>query len=275
MNLFAFAVILLWSFCLAETKVQSVPHIITKRGSSLAGVVPGIQDPFLPTKTDRLNSPSAVAAGTMLKSKDCVDVIQKINNTKFPDGHLTSNYCDRTIMESYLKTSIRNWVNVQNEKPIKHYVYRKTAAGQSMPLHVKAELADCSSMRSTDPARFNFDGINTKWSTNQMDYMNARKGNDERGHLIAAQLCGPAKWYNMAPQTKQVNRNMGKFSNWIINENNFNKFLKTCQKGNIDLDVLVHYEGNNNRPAGFSMCYTLLDEGNRIVLDRGAYFNNL
>lgn len=99
---------------------------------------------------------------------------------------------------------------------------------------------------------------------------------DEKGHILASQLCGPIDWYNLAPQTPAVNRNIGCAGHygWCNLENEIKRFLRShC--GKVVIDVFLNYEDTESvRPKGFKVCAKYLDRNYLATAEWVRYFNN-
>ena len=138
--------------------------------------------------------------------------------------------------------------------PINQVNYINTTNGTKLPVMLKGKLIKLCS-------RTSFVG---KQYDDQMNAMN-RKPTDEKGHLLASQLCGPIVWWNLAPQSPLLNKNQGiGHSGWKPLETRLANWLKGRKgrkdKRYVDWTVLVNYEIHISfRPIGFKVCYKEFD----------------
>ncbi|CAL8092330.1 unnamed protein product [Orchesella dallaii] len=144
--------------------------------------------------------------------------------------------------------------------------------------HVHAELQS----RLRNCPRRNFAG--NVWDEQMRDLdarlTGSRGVKDEKGHIIASQICGPITWFNLAPQTPSVNRNVnppGDAPNfrWINIEHTLAYWVNN-QNGRVVIDVFLNYgrELDSLRPKGFKYCYKLYDGTGKVRGVGDSYFEN-
>lgn len=108
-----------------------------------------------------------------------------------------------------------------------------------------------TTIKRTYPAkqRTNF-GL--KEHENQMKNMNAEK-KDQKGHLVASSIGGPAEIWNLAPQTTKVNKGDKSGDGWSTLEDEVRKHLKIAGNS-VEWTVYVDYGDlpNSNRPTAFT-----------------------
>lgn len=84
-----------------------------------------------------------------------------------------------------------------------------------------------------------------------------RHENDEKGHLVASQFSGPPTWYNLSPQTKEVNRNVHVrhlIENWFSAEQIVRNFLVLEGDRQVNWDVeMIYADENALRPQRFKI----------------------
>ncbi|OXA53602.1 hypothetical protein Fcan01_11032 [Folsomia candida] len=118
------------------------------------------------------------------------------------------------------------------------------------------------------------------WVTTRMRDMDYLPGRDERGHLVAASLGGPTTWYNFAPQTQTVNRNVGYGGQraggswWFRIEEELRTFLRRPDVGYIDWVLVLTYGDLNlsRRPTGFGLILYMYDNNGNFVTNSGDMF---
>lgn len=84
-----------------------------------------------------------------------------------------------------------------------------------------------------------------------------RHEEDEEGHLVASQFSGPPTWYNLSPQTKELNRNVHVrhlIENWFSAEHFVRKFLELDGDRQVNWDVeMIYADENSLRPQRFKL----------------------
>lgn len=82
---------------------------------------------------------------------------------------------------------------------------------------------------------------------------------DDRGHMVASSLGGPAKAYNLIPQHPLVNRNfrMHQDGSWYEHERKVADFIevrgRTCPVVKYKVAVNYHHKSISLRPRGFKI----------------------
>lgn len=90
---------------------------------------------------------------------------------------------------------------------------------------------------------------------------------DERGHLVGSQFSGPAKWYNLSPQSAQVNRNAGRVSiltDWYKTEAEVAHYLKKGGQRFVKWSVDNSHHGSSNRPHEHDLRVHFFKDGKEL-----------
>ena len=85
---------------------------------------------------------------------------------------------------------------------------------------------------------------------------NERLPYDDSGHLIARAFGGSKDIDNLVPQSKYINRSFKENGEWYNMEK---EWRKAIDKGkNVkNIKIKVKYEGQSQRPSGFSVLYEI------------------
>ena len=83
-----------------------------------------------------------------------------------------------------------------------------------------------------------------------------RLRDDDGGHLIARAFGGSKDIDNLVPQSKYINRSFKENGDWYMMES---EWKKAIDKGkNVkNIKIKVKYEGQSQRPSGFSVLYEI------------------
>ncbi|CAL8147967.1 unnamed protein product [Orchesella dallaii] len=203
-----------------------------------------------------------------------------LNRTKrFSHNWMRDTPCDELQLEyhnQYLQLDPDVFLNPNH--PITHVGYKNVVLRYGTPpirviTHIEAEphpgLLPCD--------RTNFGSEFDPRMTALGARRNLGRGrNDEKGHIIASQICGPIAWYNLAPQTPEVNRNVRNAGvyGWINLENEIARWVNQgC--GRVEVEVYLNYaQLASTRPKGFKMCIAFKDLDNNVLRDNSRYFEN-
>jgi len=176
------------------------------------------------------------------------------------------------------KEQYEQWDSYRLGSPPVTYVGYKRVFQSSEPTTVVTHLHAQNPFQFPCPRQ---DFVGAYWERRMVE-LGARLGGgrgvkDERGHILASQLCGPIAWYNLAPQTPEVNRNVGNAGGfgWINVENMVAAWVNGgC--GTVSLDVFLNYGQNllSVRPKGFKTCIVFADSYGNVVERGDHYFEN-
>jgi DNA/RNA non-specific endonuclease len=97
---------------------------------------------------------------------------------------------------------------------------------------------------------------------NELEFL---PGLDERGHLVASCLNGPAQTWNLAPQVRKLNRGDGTGQNWRVVENRIKEWLNASKCNWVDWDLTIEYRRNSRRPHKFKLTADYFAEVNNVV----------
>lgn len=109
--------------------------------------------------------------------------------------------------------------------------------------------------------------FNQDWTNDRMTSLDAHGyGNnfnivpkDDKGHLLAVALGGPAQDYNLVPQSPLLNRAVGMWrgEGWADQEIRAVKWLRELRRnncdGHVEWKVAINYDLPNRRPKGFKL----------------------
>lgn len=178
-----------------------------------------------------------------------------------PTGHFWS-----TIQEVvYNDNSLQEAIITDLDDPIEHAIIRNIPGGYRVE-YVEAII----SPRHLGLPRTNF---NANDNTHMFLVLGARPG-DEMGHLVASSLGGRAVWYNLAPQSSFVNRNVGArpiLISWYNAERIAREYLQEEQEeGRTDSyvrwRVYLYYENfTSGRPTRFSLQANLFRDDSELI----------
>lgn len=153
-----------------------------------------------------------------------------------------------------------------------------------IPLGVRADitrdLIGCDWANNTKFKFTNGGDVNT-----QMVLME-RRDTDEKGHLVPSRLAGPAKWYNLAPQSPHVRAAVASGApGWTDAETAIQSWTST-EGGKVEMLVMPiytdlimtrrikHLPEGKRRPSGFSFCYRLYDHTGALRAELADNVNN-
>lgn len=153
-----------------------------------------------------------------------------------------------------------------------NFVGYKTVMRPGNVFHVVAQVhAEIVPQNIRQPGdRLNF---GEEWNQRMVE-LEQRQG-DEKGHLLGNKIGGPIRWYNLAPMTARVNRNVGNGGGQGMStmENLVRNWLEQGCGMRVSYDIYLNYEQDYSaRPKGFKVC--LVFHGRQRLLRGSYYFNN-
>ena len=166
--------------------------------------------------------------------------------------------------------------------PQKNEVYYTTGTAQycnlkNLPLQVRAKLFK---KKNPETRRTDFGKTKRTTHTNRMEEMNWLVETDERGHLLASELDGPAELWNLVPQSKKQNRHQKSvYENFRRIEGQVAKFIQECKPNEINCfvqyNISVKYGDKSRpcRPTKFIMDITC-NEPNKPSITKNYQFEN-
>lgn len=171
-----------------------------------------------------------------------------------------------TIQQTvYEDNSLQEAIITDPDDPIEQAIIRNIPGGYRVE-YIEAIIFP----RHLGLPRTNFDADD---NTHMFDVLDARTG-DEMGHLVASSLGGRAVWYNLAPQSSFVNRNVGARSvviSWYDAERLAREYLQNERSEGrtgsyVRWRVYLYYEDfTSGRPTRFSLQATMFRYGSEVI----------
>jgi hypothetical protein len=123
----------------------------------------------------------------------------------------------------------------------------------SVPVQTKLfAILTPSMFNQNQCTRTNFHHGSTAFA-NRMSELEYVDGKDDRGHLIASCLGGPAELWNLLPQAVNVNRGNGNWGNWRTVENHIRNWLRQAACNFVEWNLEISYPTTTRRPKIFSL----------------------